>query len=207
MPEKILARIGHTLSGIYNLRGSVGGPQELESENVLVTHEMGALGFAERLSTAVRASETGDLLQSVEDVTVLTDFPGVPFMLHGVTVLADTAARIDRASVCFNDGSGREMPVFWWNSAAGVEATIRIDPLDAGVATFSVLARTSGVDALTPRLMVSGPAQLNQQIAGFTIRVTTAGFGAGTVEMTTLFHISFAEIGGLQSYGLPTPSW
>jgi hypothetical protein len=207
---KVLGKAGTSLADIYDVEGSVAGVENLSSDDVHLTHEMGSVIFSERFSTGI-ARLFFDVGQNVTLGGSLPDLPGAPFRLFGFQVVTDDSSRIDRLVCSYSvlDAAGdatQEIPFWVWDEEAGT--TIRL--IDGGAATANLtLLAPIAANSMGPA-MVGGSDQ--STVNGITLRGVTAGFGAGIVEITALAYIGFAEQGsgaaaGLSSRGLPIPSW
>lgn len=209
---KIQSQSGNSLADIYDVQGSVAGIEQLETRELPIVHEVGGTVFAERVVGVVRTISSGALLQSVDfDITPI-DFPDVPFRILNVAVLANANARVSVAMVGIRTtlldpatsvNIEGEIPIFNWDSNTGTDDLTRIRLITAAAANTRLLV--PAIPAQVASLAV-GTA-----LAGTTTRITfrgsTLGFGAGTVTISALIHIAFAEQRGLSSRGLPIPSW
>lgn len=200
---KILTKSGDSLADLYEIEGSIAGIEELDSRELHLVHELGQTVFSERLGGTIRSGATGDLAQNTAfDVLFATAFPGI-WRIVNIVVLADVTSRLSHAQVSVqNADSSREVPLFLWDSAQGVEVTARMVVAGAGAADFQVLV---GSPLQLPSLGV-GPGQ-RDRMPTLAFRGLTSGFGAGTVELTALIYVAFTHTGGLSSRGLPVPSW
>ena len=202
---KILSRAGVSLADTYDVQGSIAGIEQLQSEEVTLVHEMGGTIFSERVSGFIRRITSGAIAQNVLWDKVLSDLPAGPFRILGVVVLADTAARTNRAMVAIQQADGeREIPIFTFKvGATGMEEiTIRI--VENGQAATDISQLVSPI-TLLPNLCLGGGQP--QRTPNVSFRGVSSGFGAGTVELTLLLYIAFSQIGGISSKGLPVPSW
>lgn len=198
---KVLSRAGTSLADVYDVRGSVAGVGELLSQEVQVVHEMGATIFSERMRTQILRLSSGDVAQNVDIDATITDMPGAPARILAVAVFVDTASRLSRLAVHVRDpDAGQEIPI--WIFAGGTDHTMRI--ADDGAAAADVTLLTP--DNYNAPNLLGGNLQVPSahEIA---MRGRTSGFGAGTVEAVALVYIAFAEIGGVNSKGLPLPGW
>lgn len=200
---KILSQAGQSLADMYDVQGSVAGIDQLRSEEVSLVHEVGSTIFAERLGGQVRRAQTAGINQNAAFDLTIADLPNVAFRILDVLLLTDVASRLDFACISLIDvPNGREVPVWVWDDANDQEAQVRIDENGAGAATrFYHVAN--------PTLLPTMGFGSDQPLAVGTMvcRGATNGFGAGTVTMTALVYVAFAEIGGISSYGVPIPGW
>jgi len=203
---KVLSQAGISLADVYDVEGSIAGVEQLQADEIQVVHEMGATIFSERLSGAIRRATTGAILQSTAWDIILVDLPNVPARVLGVFVFTDASARVSNVSVHIrNPLSGREIPIFAWDSNENTMA-IRMDDNDTGPAAREFLATNMNVANMPSMLIGDRQPQSVQNIA---FRGLTLAFGAGNVTVTALIYIAFTQIGGMgvSSYGLPIPSW
>ena len=205
----ILSRSGVSLADLYDIRGSIIGIEELVTHDVSLIHEMGATIMSERFVSTIRRMNTGALAQSVAFDIVVTDLPADIFRVLGVSVLAEAPAnQVTDCNVSLRDPTnGRELPIFVWNTAQDTQPGIRIVENNAAVASL-ILLRPAIMPGNSPSIMTG----INQRVRTpeLTFRGTTAAFGAGTVEVTALVYIGFANIGvssGVSNFGLPMPGW
>lgn len=203
MTPKVLAQAGTSLADVYDVEGSIAGVQELQSRDVQVVHEMGGTIFSERLSSTIRTVATGDVLQSTVFEAELTDLPGVPIKLLGVQVLVDTVARVANAAVMVQDAAAvRELPVWAWD---GTNSSVMNFALNgAAAADHTLLSQDTQFDYLPTLVLGSGQPQ---SVPNLVLRGTSTAFGAGTVGLSLIAYIAFAEVGGISSLGLPIPGW
>lgn len=201
--SKVLAQAGNSLADTYDVEGSVAGIENLETRELAIVHEMGATVFSERFQTEIRRMNTGDLAQNIDFNVVLTDLPVTPARLLGLTVVADTGSRVLRVAVLIQDlVANREVPV-WVYDGSTIIATRMTDA--GSLATVDLLVG-SGPTLMLPTF-AGGPV-LPQSADQVSMRGTTTGFGAGTVDITCYFLLALAEDPtGLSSRGLPIPSW
>lgn len=202
---KILGRAGVSLADVYDVVGSRAGLEQLESREVSLVHEMGQTIFSERFSLFVRRATSGALMQSVNFNIVLSDLPSGAWRILGVMVFADVQGRALLASVAVRDPlGGRELPFWVWDSAGDSDLVrVRMEDNGAGVAQHRVLQPAPALIHL-PGLGAGDQPQSMSEIA---FRGSTNAFGAGTVTLTMILQIGFSQVGGLDSHGLPIPSW
>lgn len=202
--KRVFAKSGYSLADVYDVKGTVVGIDELLTTEVQAVHEMGGTIFSERMSAQVFRAVSGDVLQSTAYECLMDDtlLPPFPCRLHGVTVLTDTTTRLTNAAVMVRDEvRGREMPIWVWDQTN--EVTVRM--VDGTLQNLLALTPISAFYQLPT--MLTGTSQM-PGVAQLVCRGTTSAFGAGDVEVTLLAHISFAaDIDGLNSRGLPVPSW
>jgi len=202
---KILSQSGNSLADMYDVAGSIAGIEQLESRELPIMHEMGGTLFSERFSSTIRRATTGALLQSVTWDLLITDLPPAISRILGVAVFANVAARTTHAQVSVRDPvAGRELPIWAWNTAIDAESNIRMQDNGAAVTTFAFLRTVDQLEN-SPN-MLTGSDQ-PQGVPDIAFRGITAAFGAGTVIVTAIVHVAFAQVGGISSRGLPVPGW
>jgi len=201
---KVLSQAGISLADTYDVEGSIAGIEQLQSEDVQLVHEMGGTIFSERLSGTVRRRTTGAVLQSTAWDQLITDLPVVPFRIAAVAVIADVSGRTSIASIAVRDPiSGREVPIWLWDTTTDLFNDIRIDDDGAGAANIQYLLPTNRTFYPLTGIGTGQP----QSVPDLAFRGSTTGFGAGDVTHTALIYIEFAAIGGISSQGLPVPGW
>jgi len=202
---KILAQTGNSLADIYNVLGSIAGIEDLDTRTLPIVHEMGGTAFSERLSGAVRRITTGDILENVSWEVKLTNLPTPYARVLSLIVMADTANRVTTAQVSIENGTQtREVPIYAWSSASDASISLRIND-DGAVAVFNLLrpaVQLQGMPALIIQQSIPSFAMGNLVFRGL-----TSGFGAGTVEVVAVVNVAFPFTAGLNSRGLPIPSW
>jgi len=203
---KVLTQSGDSLADIYDVEGSIAGIEQLETNELPIVHEMGQTVFSERFSGNIRRLTTGDIAASASFNVFATDLPAGPFRIFGVFVFVDTASRILLASLALrNPDTGREIPLFCWDSGDDIQVRCRLVQDGAAVGTVTSLRQVQSQDALPAMGTGFGQPQRVNELA---FRGLAEAFGAGTVECTVLIHIGFSQIRpGLSSRGLPVPSW
>lgn len=204
---RILGQAGSSLADTYDVEGSIAALDELTSQEVHLVHEMGVTIFSERLSSRIVRVTSGLVAQNLNFAAVITGFPATAVRLLGLTVLG-TVAELTRAAVMVRfDGSlgsagvEQEAPIWVWDE--GAAQTVNF--IMAG--TLANQSIMTPLDLLTwmPNL-ITGPNQ-PEVVSQLVLRGLTAGFGAGTTEVTLLAHVMFAGAGGLNSEGVPIPGW
>ncbi len=199
---KIQTKSGESLADVYDVEGSIAGIEELQAKDVNLVHEMGSTIFSERLAGSLLRAQTGAILQTITfDVTIQT-LPQAPSRILGIQLFADFE-RINFVTVSTVERStGRELPIFVWETGDDAFRVIRISDDGGAAATRNLL-----VPAMTPHAtMLQGVGQ-RVTVQDLVMRGVTATFGAGTVNLVMVAHLSFAELGGVSSKGLPIPSW
>jgi len=202
---KILSQAGTSLADMYNVQGSIAGIDQLESNEVTLAHEMGALIFSERLSGAIRRASSGAILQTTTFDIVLNDLPSGIARILGVMVLSANGSRVANASVYVrDDAAGREVPIFLWDSTQTI-LTVRMEENAGGAVALNVL--TSDLNsAFLPSLLI-GVGQ-PQRVNSIAFRGLSTTFGAGTVTVTAVIYVAFSQLGGTRrNRGLPIPAW
>lgn len=202
---KVLAQAGTSLADVYDVEGSIAGVDELDSREVSLVHEMGGAIMSERVGGRITRSDTGALLQTINwDLVTVVTHPG-PFRVLGVTVIADVIARVLRAQVSMRQSStGREVPLFLWDSTLGDEVSYRTVENGAAVANMVALVPLPGLQ--TPSMGFG--TQQREVVNEVAFRGTTVTFGAGDVTVTMLMLIAAVDPdASISSYGLPLPGW
>jgi len=200
---KVLSKSGDSLADTYDVEGSIAGIEQLRPEEITLVHEMGATLFSERMSGAIRRARVEAINQSTVFDVVLTDLPAGNWRVFAVVVFANFVDRVGNVMVAMRDpGSGREIPIFLWDTANDAQSTARIVQEGAAAGNVQMLIPNP---LQTPSFGV-GSGQ-PQQVPEIAMRGTSSAFGAGTVAVTTLIYLGLSQIGGLSSRGLPVPSW
>jgi len=201
---KIQGDSGQSLADTYDVVGSSAPIETLVSHDVNLVHEMGDTIFSERFSGVVRRAVSGALLQTVAFDVIVDNIAEFPARIHSIAVLTDVAARVLKAQVSILDERAeRELPIWAWESAAGVELPIRI--IDNGAAVANMFLLMPSLNLQIPSIL-SG-SESPRPVNAIAFRGLTETFGAGNVNLTLLFHLSFTGQGGVSSRGLPIPSW
>lgn len=214
---KILAQTGASLADVYDVKGSVVSVEQLASREVFLTHDMGATIFSERFTNSLRHSTSGAIAQDISWAVNLGEPPTTPYRLTAIQVRIDTAARVLLASIAIrNPDNDRECPIWSWSSATDSETLIRFS-VDGAAAGAVIFLQPSPANVLLPQLIAGSaqpaaisdpPSPLVLASSELIFRGTSAGFGAGTVTCNVVMHISFPTgLGGINSHGLPIPSW
>jgi len=200
---KVLARTGHSLADIYDVKGSIAGVEELLAREVSLVHEMGQTIFSERLSTTIRHRATDPLAASTAIAEIVADFPAAPTRILGVTVLTDNAARLARVSVHLEDPlAERGMPIWVWDGTNNQT----IDILDNGAISAEQMLTPTAEFQKIPNFRIGSDQP--QFVENVSMRGVTTAFGAGDVTITMMVYIAFAETGNVpSSFGLPVPGW
>lgn len=226
MPNpKTQAPFGSELAKLYDTEGQrIGSPgAELESDRIILTHEMGQLMMSERLRVAIRQCWSGAVPQSSTFESIMTDLPDspvrilgfFPFTLPGVGAVTDFTT----VTLCAREGNEpREMPLWNWSGAAtgAVYLPARFQPT-AGLAlgNYQMLVNAFGVStghlpfATMPSLIVKANNVVGPRasVDDLVLRGTTSAFGAGTREVFVHVMIAFPFPFVEGEAGLPVPSW
>lgn len=207
---KILSKSGDSLADVYDVEGSIAGIDNLESANVNLVHEMGATIFSERAGGRIISIETGAIVQSVnfnQEFDVSVDVPGFSRVL-GVTVISNDPSRVEQAQVSITSPTGpttsaeTDLPIWAWDEG---EPNIGVSILVNGATFTSSKLLVPAQPFAIPNLMLGNDSRAPINLLNFRGRST--GFGAGTVTVTALIYMVFAEPGALSNRGLPLPSW
>jgi len=201
---KVLGKAGTSLADVYDVKGSIAGVDELNSEEVSVVHELGATIFSERLNGFLFRLTTGAITQNTSfQLTLEVNLP--IYRVLSVYVQIDTAARCTRAQVSLRQvQGGREIPMFIWDGANDFESSIIIVENGAAASTDSALIQVSPATMPIIGMGVAQPALVGDEIV---MRGTTSGFGAGTVVVVALIYIANPQGVIGPAVGLPVPSW
>jgi len=200
---KVLSQSGITLADVYNVQGSIAGIEQLRPEEVALVHEMGETIFSERFQTTFRRMDSGDVAQNLEISEIITNLPQTITRLLGIVVSTDVDSRITRASVSVRDpGAAQEIPIWVWDESTTL-LTRFVD--DSVLGNRFILVPSAPTVALPNFIGARG--QGPNMVDEIRLHARTSGFGAGTVQVTALFHFAFSFQAGLSSKGLPIPSW
>lgn len=206
---KILSQSGTSLADIYNVEGSIAGVEQLLSGEVSVVHEMGQLIASERMGGQLLRVAIAGIVASADFAAVLTGINTGVSRFHGVTIITDNASRLERVNVNVRTQPGGrptqtvQEHVVWAFDGTNSENIEIVD--DGGVQiTIAALRGTQEFNNLPCLLTGADQPQLVSEIA---IRGTATAFGAGTVDVILIAHVSFGQAEGLGSRGLPIPSW
>jgi len=201
--SRILTKSGASLADVYDVEGSVAGIEELNSESVFLTHEMGATILSERLVSETTIFQTGDLLQTV-DFEVFEPQPLVHSKIVALTVMTNQASRIGTICVGFTDSvvGLNTNPIYSFETGKGSDFTRVIRTrVDGNLVDIGELVPSN--PAIVP-VFQCGAAVDVQRLAAIGKTLT---FGAGTIQLTIMVTRVFPRLGGVSSRGLPVPSW
>ena len=199
---KILSKSGDSLADVYNVLGSVAGIDELQSKDVNLVHEMGATLFSERFSSEMVLIDTGGAAQNVT-FDVVTTFPETTRIL-GVQLVATDATRVAQISCGIVSGTAvgnQEIPIASWDAALSF-GPIRLI-LAGSIQNRDLLFLAN--PAQVPNLLIGSSSP--RPARAIAIRGVTTGFGAGTVNVSAILFLAFAQSEALSSRGLPIPGW
>lgn len=203
---KILSRAGITLADLYDIKGSQAPVNDLLSEDVHLSHEMGSTIFGERFSGVLTVLSTGAIAQSTAFDVALPNPPRFTSRILGISVLANNAGRTSRAQVSVATALNDQDQILWsWETGAGndVARGIRAVGFGVGASTFSQLV--PGDAQLTPQFQIGTEQPF--EVASLHFRGNSSGFGAGTVILEATIFQGFPSLRGVSSKGLPIPSW
>lgn len=204
---KILAQAGTSLADVYNVQGSIAGIDQLESAELGIIHEMGGTVLSERLAGRLFRTDTGDILQTITWEIIFSGLAEFIGKISGASIWTDDVSRVANASLSLVDdtvlATPRNIPIFAWDSVGGASVRTQIAD-EAAVATFDLLIPP--VTGMLPNLIVSGTGQ-PRTVERVAFRGLSTTFGAGTVNVACAIHILSPGFGGLNSRGLPLPSW
>jgi len=204
MGGKIEAQTGRSLVDVYEVEGSVVGLDSLETSEIHLRHEMGGTIFSERYSGVIRRLAITGIAQSTAFNGVITDLPATPYRIQALQVYGpDNEVSWTNVAVLARSGqSDRELPIWVWDQAA----TRGFRIVDDGAAVTTLELFLPNVAGAVPQLTMLGANQ-PQIVSELAFRGQTAAFGAGTAAITLEVYVTFAQVGGLSSYGLPLPGW
>ena len=202
---KILSQAGNSLADVYDVEGSIAGIDQLETRELPIMHEMGATIFSERFGGVLVSATSAAVNQSTAWNIGLVGLPAHVWRVFGIQVFVNATARVDFCSICVRETvSGREMPIWAWDSAADSEYNVRFSD-DGGAIATTIFLQPAAANKQLPHLM-AGAGQ-PQAVAQLVFRGISSAFGAGTVTADVLTHVGFPDVAGLSSRGLPIPSW
>jgi len=203
--SKILGKAGVSLADVYDVQGSIAGIDTLDSEEVKTVHEMGTTIFSERYAGDIRRVTTGDIAQNTNASAFITNLPAGPFRIQAISVfnpVLNSVARINNLGIYVRDpDNGTEVLVWAWDGTIN-----RQFMSDEGAAAAVVEALPPLTSIYSIPLTMIGVNQ-PETVRDIAIRISTLGFGAGTVEAVALIYLSFNQVAGLSSFGLPVPGW
>lgn len=201
---KILTRAGQSLADQYDTLGSNVAVEELVTSDVVLFHEMGNTLLSERMEQQLLQISADTVAQSTNFSTVHASVPDTPTRLLSVAMIATAGARVLRAALMVQDAdTGREIPIFAYDSTADVETPIQWSDNGGALNTAYLL---QGSNPMLQQLLVRiGDIHTMPSLI---LRGRTEGFGAGTVTLRCLMLVARPS-GGPQgaTVGLPIPSW
>jgi len=201
MTPRILSQAGKSLADVYDVVGSVAGIDELHSREVHLSHDMASTIFSERMASRILQDSTPTTTQSDDFDSEILLLPATPFRIHGITIFngtLNTVARLANLVIVMRDELNTNDTIVWmW------DGTVEIQRLEG--AAKEVLMPEIGFAGCLPSIGMGGdqPATVGQMFA----RGDTLAFGAGDITLGIRTHISFSQLEGVSSVGLPIPSW
>lgn len=208
--RKILSQAGTSLADVYDIEGSVVGLEALDVEEVKAVHDLGPQIHSERLRSVVVLMSSTAVGQNTGWDIGTGQLPDSVNRIIGTTVIPLTAARVANAQLSIrNFDTGRETPIWNWDTGNDIESPIRWSNEGAGAIAVNVL-RTVGAYWQLPTLCTRMEDQ--SSMPNLIFRGLTSGFGAGTVEVLALITLCRPDRatpmpGDPRSHGLPIPSW
>jgi len=201
---KVLGKAGTSLADIYDVKGSIAGVDQLNSEEVSLTHDMSATIFSERLQGFIFRMTSGAITQSTNfNITLAVNLP--IYRVLSVYVMVDTGARLNRVQLSLRQvQGGREIPFYIWNTNNDLESTILIVDNDAAAGIETALVQVSPATMPIIGIGAEQPALVGDEIV---LRGTSSGFGAGEVTVVALVYIANAQGVIQRGVGLHVPSW
>jgi len=196
----IQSKSGASLADVYDVVGSIAGIEELLSREVSLTHDMAATIFSERMSSRILQTTTGAISQTETIDAEIVGLPATPFRVHGITLTdagVATVARMANMCVVMVAPDGFETIIWMW------DGTVEVQRMENDVK--QILMPEVGFANCLPTMGMGGdqPATVPQMF----VRGNTLTFGAGTINIGIRTHISFSQLEGVSSVGLPIPSW
>ena len=207
---KILSQAGDSLADSYDVAGSIAGVDDLVTQDVQLLHEMGGTIFSERLrSQTITLAAEGIAQNAAFNATFdFDELVDSPVRILGVQVVANTVDRVANVVVSIQGvGGSGEMPFFVYDRDDDSAGYIQLSIQGGAVTTY---IHFSPKQIQVPTLITrTGDSS---EMPGLVIRGVTTGFGAGTVNITSIIHIARAGFatpvaGDPRSHGLPLPSW
>ena len=200
---KILSQGGRSLADMYDVEGSIAGIDHLETHELPIVHEMGAVLFSERFRTTIRHITTGDIAQNITFNTELNTLPVAITRILGVQVVATDGTRVSNCQLSvFNPVTDTDFPL-WVLDGQNVQ-TMRLRVLGT-TGTFSLLVPEPSL--ALPSFATGGTLQGTEPVSQLRLRGVTTGFGAGTVEIIAVVYLGFTFTGGVSAFGAHVPSW
>jgi len=215
---KVQAQAGKSLADVYAVEGSIVGVEELVTQDVTLSHEMGGEIHSERLTCNLVRISSGDIAASTTfDVGVNPSGTGVaPFYTPDVTnrilgvfvaVVAADVNHFEYVAISLRDlNSSQEMPIYTWDDSDDDQTLVRWNDGGSAAEYYQLRAKPTFNQTLATRM---GDEQVMCQIQ-FRGK-TKSGFG-GTGEAIALVQcLRPARVqitaGQPRSHGLPLPSW
>ena len=216
---KVQAQAGKSLADVYAVEGSIVGVEELVTQDVTLSHEMGGEIHSERLTCNQVRISSGDIAASTDfNVGVNPSGTGVaPYYTPDVTnrilgvflaVVAADVNHFEYVALSLRDlNSSREMPIYTWDDSDDDQTRVLWNDDGAGSAEhYQLRSRGLYIQTLATRM---GDEQVMCQIM---CRGRTKAFGGGTAEVIALVQcLRPARVqitaGQPRSHGLPLPSW
>ena len=210
MSQRVLSQAGTSLADVYDVKGSVAGIDRLDVDEIKGVHDLGPQIHTERLNAFGLIISSTAIAQNINFAVVLDAPPDSINRINSISVIADTAGRINFCSVAIRDpGTGVDHPIWAWDTADDVEKSIRW--AGPSLATLTLMESLSQVAGSAPNLMARWGntwAMPNLVFLG-----QSGGFGAGTVLARALIQVVRPDqeipipAGAPSSHGLPIPSW
>jgi len=199
---KVLSQGGRSLADQYDVVGSVAGIDELDSREVSLVHEMGAVLFSERFRVTTRRLEITGVLQSTAITLFLDNLPTGVTRLLGVQCLSDDGSRIANMQVSLFQPTGDQDFPIWVYSGNTLPIIVRDD---GSTVTQEILVPEPELNYFPN--FTGGDLQGEDPTDDIRVRGITTAFGAGTVDLTVVFVMAFTFTGGVSPFGARIPSW
>jgi len=207
--SKVLADVGKSVADVYDVEGSIAGVENVLTKDVQAIHEMASTIASERMGSQLIRVEAAGVVASADFIAAAIGINVGITRLHSVMVLTDNSTRITRCNVNVRTQPGgmpaqtiQESAIWVWNGSDNFLIEI-VD--DGGAVAGAQCLKPDTAFSYLPT-MLSGPGQ-PQLVSEVVLRGTAAAFGAGTVDIILVLHVTAVQPGGLSSKGLPVPSW
>jgi len=201
---------GSTLAANYDVEGSQISISELLAQDVNLVHEMGGQIFSERARILLVKFTSIATAASTPFVLEQGGIVDAPNRLLGFEAFGNNAGRVNNVSLAIrNTSTGREMPVWKWQTAVGEMTEIFVHWSDDGAAAGQTINYFTDVPFAAQMLL---RADLLGNMPSLIMRGVTGAFGAGTQIVTGVATLLVPTSlnpgpGEPSSHGLPMPSW
>lgn len=204
---KILSQAGQSLADIYDVAGSIAGIEQLETRELPIVHEMGSTVFSERLAGSIITLSSGAIAQNIDIGVEVADLPATPVRIYAVQAYESTLGRTEFLSLAVANSiaaTETDVPVWTWDTNVDGVRTVR--NLRGGLGPGNdIMLVPNPAAQYVPTMMIG--TRLPEDVGRLVMRGRSAAFGAGTLTVTMVIYLAFAELQGVSSRGLPLPSW